>query len=80
MNSHNDTFKKLLPALMLLFAVSIQAWGANPVIADRGVCDPHLHIFNNRAYLYTGHDTETNKWNMPEWQVWSSADLVDWKL
>lgn len=28
----------------------------NPVIPGLGVCDPHIHIFENRAYLYASHD------------------------
>ena len=53
----------------------------NPVIPRLGVCDPHIHIFNNRAYLYASHDrSEQNKtWLMDDWQIWSSADLVHWQ-
>ena len=28
----------------------------NPIIPRMGVCDPHIHIFENRAYLYASHD------------------------
>ena len=28
----------------------------NPIISGRGVCDPHVHIFGDRAYLYASHD------------------------
>lgn len=53
----------------------------NPIIPMRGVCDPHIHIFNNIAYLYAIHDKSIDnlKWCMSDWQIWSSADLVNWE-
>jgi hypothetical protein len=54
----------------------------NPIIPGRGVCDPHIHIFNDRAYLYASHDLSPSNelWHMEDWQIWSSVDLVNWKL
>ena len=54
----------------------------NPIIPGRGVCDPHIHIFNDRAYLYASHDLSPSNelWHMEDWQIWSSADFVNWKL
>lgn len=55
----------------------------NPLIPRQGVCDPHIHIFNGKAYLYATHDNwvpEANHFQMTEWQVWSSEDLVHWVL
>lgn len=53
----------------------------NPIIPGKGVCDPHVHIFNNKAYLYASHDksVESPTWLMDDWQIWSSEDLVEWK-
>lgn len=53
----------------------------NPIIPRMGVCDPHIHIFQDKAYLYAGHDrSEANDtWLMDDWQIWSSADLVNWQ-
>ena len=55
---------------------------SNPIIPGQGVCDPHIHIFNNRAYLYASHDRspDNTDWLMDDWQIWSSADLVNWRL
>lgn len=52
----------------------------NPIIKGRGVCDPHIHVFNNRAYLYASHDlsVKNKTWLMSDWQIWSSPDLVHW--
>lgn len=53
----------------------------NPIIPGRGVCDPHIHIFQDRAYLYASHDlsVENDTWLMSDWQIWSSENLTEWK-
>lgn len=58
------------------------AVGQNPIVPAKGVNDPHIHIFNNKAYLYASHDKSAGnkKFVMEDWWVWSSADLVNWKL
>lgn len=55
----------------------------NPLIPRQGVCDPHIHIFDGRAYLYTTHDSwvpDATHFRMTGWQIWSSEDLVHWHL
>lgn len=54
----------------------------NPIISNLGVCDPHIHIFNNKAYLFASHDRAPNNdfYGMYDWWVWSSSDLVHWKM
>lgn len=49
-------------------------------IIGRGVNDPHIHIFNDRAYLYASHDhsADNTKFVMKDWWVWSSDDLLTW--
>lgn len=53
----------------------------NPIIPKQGVCDPHIHIFEGKAYLYASHDRsiDNTTWLMEDWQIWSSPDLVDWR-
>lgn len=60
----------------------IMGLAKNPIIADKGVNDPHIHIFNNKAYLYATHDKSEKETGfvMEDWWVWSSDNLVDWKL
>jgi arabinoxylan arabinofuranohydrolase len=74
--------KKLLTILSLIFIGSFYALAQNPVVPNKGVNDPHIHIFNNKAYLYASHDREkTNKtFIMDDWWAWSSDDLTNWKL
>ena len=54
----------------------------NPIIPGLGVCDPHIHIFRNRAYLYASHDAKEGShfYDMYDWQIWSSDDLVNWTM
>ncbi len=55
---------------------------ANPILPNIGVCDPQVRVFNGRVYLYATHDASPkNKgFRMNDWWVWSSDDLVNWKL
>lgn len=54
----------------------------NPIIPLRGVCDPHMHVFNDRVWLYASHDAiaGSDHFCMHDWQIWSSADCVQWQL
>lgn len=53
----------------------------NPILPGLGVCDPHVRVFRNRAYLFATRDRsrENTGYAMDEWWVWSSADLVNWR-
>jgi hypothetical protein len=52
----------------------------NPIIPDQGVCDPHIRIFNDKAYLFSSHDYAPGQpiYRMDDWQLFSSSNLVDW--
>lgn len=55
----------------------------NPIIFRQGVCDPHIHIFEGKAYLYATKDNlekGESFFSMTEWQIWSSENLIDWTL
>jgi arabinoxylan arabinofuranohydrolase len=51
-------------------------------IIGQGVNDPHVHVFEGRAYLYASHDysLDNTRFVMKDWQVWSSDDLLNWRL
>ncbi len=54
----------------------------NPIISRQGVCDPHIHIFRDRAYLYASHDIQregSTDFCMRDWEIWSSDDLISWE-
>ncbi|MBC3758660.1 family 43 glycosylhydrolase [Hyunsoonleella sp. SJ7] len=63
---------------MISFVSSIYA--QNPIVPNVGLNDPHIHVFNDTAYVYASHDKSINndKFIMEDWWVWSSPDLVNW--
>ena len=54
----------------------------NPIIPNQGANDPHIRIFNGKAYLSASHDKSIDNkgFTMDDWWMWSSDNLVDWKL
>ena len=52
----------------------------NPILQGRGVCDPHIRIFNDKAYLYATHDKSPDNEGFvtEDWWIWSSPNLADW--
>ena len=54
----------------------------NPIVGDIGVSDPHIRVFNDTIFLYSGHDSgpEDTAFIMKDWRVFSTTDLVNWKL
>src|SRR5690242_3871292 len=58
---------------------SAAASADNPIIQTIYTADPAPLVFNDRVYLYTGHDEDgSTNFTMREWRVWSSADMVNW--
>lgn len=57
-------------------------YAQNPIVPNKGVNDPHIRIYEGKAYLYATHDRsiESNRFAMDDWWIWSSDDLVSWKL
>ncbi|MGL6261450.1 family 43 glycosylhydrolase [Vibrio sp. WXL210] len=55
------------------------------LLPKQGVNDPHIHIFEGKAYLFASHDKEPGEtphteYTMDYWNVFSSEDLVNWDL
>ena len=52
------------------------------IIPNQGICDPHMHVYNGKVYLFATHDRCPNNDNyrMDDWKVFSSDDLLNWKL
>jgi DNA polymerase I-like protein with 3'-5' exonuclease and polymerase domains len=57
-NNFNEmSMNRKCALVFLLFMLSGMGIAQNPVFQpNQGVCDPHIKIFNNKAYLYAGHD------------------------
>jgi arabinoxylan arabinofuranohydrolase len=73
---------RALPPSLSLLCLLRAASGANPIVADVGQADPHIHVFNNTFYLFSTHDfsPKNTGFKMTDWWQWSSADLVTWTL
>ena len=52
------------------------------IFPEQGLTDPHALVAGGRLYLLCGHDAsmDNESWVMDEWQIRSTADLVDWRL
>ncbi len=63
-------------------------YSGNPIMPMRGICDPAVRIYGDKAHLYASHDTPLDAperkgksgFHMMDWWVWSSTNLVDWKF
>jgi arabinoxylan arabinofuranohydrolase len=53
----------------------------NPIVPNVGMADPHIHIFDDKAYLYATHDysPKNTGFTTYDWWVWSSSDLIHWQ-
>ncbi len=72
--------KTLLVALAAIFCTSM-AMAANPVISHPFTADPSIHRWSDgKFYIYGSHDKDNpGKWNMSDYHVFSSDDMVTWK-
>ena len=51
----------------------------NPIVQTAYTADPAPMVYNNRLYLYTTQDEEESTWfNMNNWRVYSTDDMVNW--
>ncbi|WP_338392437.1 family 43 glycosylhydrolase [Fulvitalea axinellae] len=68
--------------LLTFFIATLSASGfcQNPIIKDIGMSDPHVRVFNDTIYLYSGHDAspEDKTWVMKDWRIFATTDLVNW--
>jgi beta-xylosidase len=56
--------------------------GNNPIIKDKYTGDPAALVYNDKVYIYAGHDEAPNDFNfykMNEWLVYSTTDMVHWQ-
>ncbi len=75
--------KRIVFMLMIstLFTTNAFPQIAKQILPYKGAPDPHIHIFNDKAYLFAGHDFtyNTDDFIMKDWWIWSSSDLVNWE-
>lgn len=71
---------KLLVALIVVIAGVKTGNAQNPIVQTNFTPDPAPIVYNDRVYIYTGHDEDgaTGRFVMNDWRVYSSADMVNW--
>jgi len=53
----------------------------NPIITHKFTADPAALVYNDKVYLFTGHDeapTKVANYRMHDWLCFSSSDMVTW--
>lgn len=80
------TISETLPIVPLLLFLGSLLDGAgiaradNPLVQDIYTADPAPLVYNDRVYLFTGHDEDNSTgYNMREWRLFSSADMANWQ-
>jgi hypothetical protein len=72
----------LVAILLCVLVASIvrQARADNPIVIGKGLADPQVRIYGERAWLYATHDAspDSKGFRMNNWWIWSSTDLVNW--
>lgn len=54
---------------------------SNPVVKHKYTADPAALVYNDKVYLYTGHDEAPNEkegYVMHDWLCFSSSDMINW--
>jgi len=76
----NKVMKNRLTSTMLFYCMTMLCYAQNPIVPNKGLNDPHIHIFKDTAYVYASHDKsiENKEFIMEDWWIWSSPDLVNW--
>ena len=69
--------------LMNTVAVSIisatcSSFADNPLVRHIFTADPAPLVYNDRFYIFTGHDEGGAGWTLNGWHVLSSSDMVNW--
>ncbi len=76
--------KKILMFLLITICISstlftTQSKALNPFVTHIYTADPSAHAFENKIYVYPSHDqTDPNWFDMVDYHVFSSGDLIQW--
>ncbi|MFD0861620.1 family 43 glycosylhydrolase [Sungkyunkwania multivorans] len=70
----------IMGAFLIFMLFVFPTFSQNPIVPNKGLNDPHVHIFRDTAYVYASHDraADNKGFIMDDWWVWSSPDLVNW--
>ncbi|KAK2754549.1 hypothetical protein FQN54_006950 [Arachnomyces sp. PD_36] len=68
-----------MASLLMLLSASV-AKADNPIVQDIYTADPAPFVYNDRVYLFTGHDEDgADYFDMRDWRLFSSEDMVNWQ-
>jgi arabinoxylan arabinofuranohydrolase len=71
--------RRISKVIILAAVVPLSGYAQNPIIQTIYTADPAPMVYNDTAYVYTGHDEDGSTWfTMNEWRVYSSVDMVNW--
>lgn len=75
-------FKFFQVVFLILIISTAKVFSQHPISKYKGISDPHIRVFNDTVFLYSGHDSapDDKTWIMKDWRIFSTTDLVDWKL
>ena len=50
------------------------------ILPNSGICDPHMHVYNGKVYMFATHDRSpgNDNFRMDDWRVFSTDDLLNW--
>lgn len=73
------TYKKLILVIYAIIGGQIGI-AQNPIVQTCYTPDPAPIVYDNQVYVYTGHDEDraTSRFEMNDWRVYSSTDMVNW--
>jgi len=66
--------------LSIVFVGFQDVFADNPAVQTCYTSDPAPMVYNNRVYMYTGHDSDNASGNylISNWKCYSSTDMVNW--
>ncbi|KAK1979553.1 beta-xylosidase [Colletotrichum cereale] len=73
----------LVPAFLLLGGLldgTGLARADNPIVQTVYTTDPAPMVYNNRVYVFTGHDEDgSTTYTMRDWRAYSTSDMANWQ-
>lgn len=74
--------KQVLSSLVIMMTFAFTVNAGNPIVFDFGMADPHMYVFDGEMYMFTTRDSSktAKSFVMPDWHIWTTDDMVEWKL
>lgn len=69
-----------LVSLASIIGLGNPVQAVNPIVQSIYTADPAPLVYNNRMYIFTGHDSDgSTSYNMWDWHIYSSVDMANWQ-